>query len=323
MNCFDFCAHLIRYVVVNEKKSSRAIAVNAFINEQESMLTDQQFLSYSKLKNQGKSDIEALLSVKFPNEDVNQIFQGQLYNAGIKDFYNDNVESVSDHKEITVNRAPIEFQVAQSKILKILRNQIDLNREIAGWEYFLKFALAIGFVPIIWTPYYILMNILVIPIGLIATVQRANKLNLGFNGISFGIVTFIFYWISQYQNLHTYLNSGLRTWEMPFTEELKIVWLIAVVGNMIFTFAGLPKWVREAMNEAKIKEVDLNKGERGGGEAEYSDQEIPLQVVNPIQKESISELEKLTIKPDVMPLTGPIIFISIVILLLLLKLFFS
>ena len=54
MNCFDFCAHLIRYVVVNEKKSSRAIAVNSFINEQESMLTDQQFLSYSKLKNQGK-----------------------------------------------------------------------------------------------------------------------------------------------------------------------------------------------------------------------------------------------------------------------------
>ena len=295
------------------------MAINAFINEQESMLTDQQFLSYSKLKNQGKSDIEALLSIKFPNEDVNQIFQDQLYNAGIKDFYDDNVESVSDNKEIIENRAPIEFQVAQSKILKILRNQIDLSREIAGWEYFIKFALVIGYVSIIWTPYYILMNIIVIPIGVIATIQRANKFNWGFNGKAFGIVTLIFYWISQYQNLQTYLNSGLRTWEMPFTEELKIVYLIAVVGHMIFTFAGLPKWVREAMNEAKIKEVDLNKGERGGGEATKSDQQMPIQVVHP--KKSISELEKLKVTPDFMPLVGPIIFSLLLILLLLFQMY--
>ena len=316
MNCFDFCAHLIRYVVVNEKKSSRAIAVNSFINEQESMLTDQQFLSYSKLKNQGKSDIEALLSVKFPNEDVNQIFQDQLYNAGIKDFYDNNVETVSDNKEIIENRAPIEFQVAQSKILKILRNQIDINRGIAGWEYFIKFALVIGYVPIIWTPYYILMNILVIPIGVIATIQRSNKFNWGFNGKALGIVMLSFNWISTHYNHTAFINSALSTWELPNFREEKIIWIIGVLGNLIFTFAGLPRWVREALNEARDEDGGLNKR---GGEATKSDQQRPIQVVHP--KKSISELEKLKVTPDFMPLVVPIIFSLLVILLLLFKMY--
>ena len=261
MNCFDFCAHFIRYVVVNEKKTNRAEAVNAFIIEQESMLTDQQFLSYSKLKNQGKSGIEALLYVKFPNVDVTQIFQDQLNNAGIKDFYKDIVESGSDNEENIENGAPIEFQAAQSKILKILRNQINLNREISGWEYFIKFALVIGFVPIIWTPYHILMNILVIPIGVIATIQRSNKFNWGLNVNTFGIVTLIFYWISTYHNLSAYAKGGLPTWEMSITEELKIIWIIAVIGNLVFTFAGLPRWIREALDEARIKESDVKEEE--------------------------------------------------------------
>ncbi len=199
--------------------------------------SDGDFFSYHRIIKSGSSPFVSYCQIRFKasEKEVQAIVSEINKAAGI-----DSSASVQSTVEVA---PPSSFDFIKPTI-DFVKSQYDLKRGISGFEYLIKTiigATGVQFLMLFidsgaWRPWVVLWWIL-IPFIYFSSVQRVNKLGLGF-GVTYLSISAI---------LGTAIIQFLTLREI----EVQQIWNVLYVIYAYFVFAGLPKWVKRTFEEAQ------------------------------------------------------------------------